>query len=142
MKRSSKRRRQQAAELDKRPKRLKLHKLPDHLFTAECHTPDGIRLRSLERGANYTVIDKELYCHVQYSGDPEHVFRHAVTYLRDKTPGGDAAIQLERVRVQEWVMRTSQSVAEGGLPIPMSTLIPIPPDRIGVHWQLIKLNTP
>ena len=80
----------------------------------------------------------EFYCHVEMSGDEPDVLRHEKTWLAANTPGGDEQIAAERKKVEAWMQASHDSVMKGGLPVPMATLIPMSPIRIGVHYSMVR----
>jgi hypothetical protein len=84
------------------------------------------------------IFEGEHYSHVEHNGDAPDVFRHSKTYLAANTPGGAEQIAAERKKVEEWMRATRESMMQGGIPVPMATLIPTPPNRIGVHWGMIR----
>lgn len=84
------------------------------------------------------IFEGEHYCHVEGTGDAEDVFRHSQSFLEANTKGGADQIAAERKKVEDWMKATAISIQTGGVPIPMATLIPIPPARIGVHWAMLR----
>jgi hypothetical protein len=80
----------------------------------------------------------EHYCHVEGNGDQKDVFRHSKSFLLANTPDGEKQIYAERKRVEVWMEESRKAMMAGQIPLPMAVLIPMPPSRIGVHWQMIR----
>ena len=86
------------------------------------------------------IFEGEHYCHVEYNGDEEDVFRHSRTFLEANTPGGIEQMRAERAKVEAWNAASIKEVLAGRPPVPSATLIPMPMTRIGVHWQMVRLG--
>jgi len=81
-------------------------------------------------------FEDEFYCHVP--GDEADILRHAETYLSANTPGGHEQISIEREKVKIWMDETFASLGSGKGSIPASSLMPIPPDRVHVHFNMLR----